>query len=510
MKEIFKLAIRNLKEHKTKTIIISLFFIFGVAIVIMGNSFLESINKGLEKDFRQNYTGDIAINVVPDRGDTYDLFGVQTMNFNGDIPQIPAINELDKVTEIVQANKEIKISTKFITAQVMISDNKEMDISAFLEKDDMKFDDLPIACLFAGEESTYWQTFDGLNLIEGRLPTKDSSEVIFDTRVKNAYESMYKKTLNIGDTVTLAGVNGKLREAIVVGIFKPSNENSAMFQTIYADANFARTFADLTYASSFSDDILDNVDFSISDMSEDELFNFEEDDLFSNIDDSNSVLADSSTNFDSILGDTSLRDQLNLADAGAWQFILAKVNNPRNTQKIITQLNKEFAEQKLNVIAVNWETAAASYTQTVEGISFIFNLLIIILAVVVFIIIMNTMTVSIIERTGEIGTMRAIGAGKNFVRMLFYTETVSITILSSIIGIIFSLICMAIFNSLNITITNSIAKMILGGGLLHFSFSPKIIITTVLVALFGSILSNLYPVSSALKITPLKALSNGE
>jgi putative ABC transport system permease protein len=49
--------------------------------------------------------------------------------------------------------------------------------------------------------------------------------------------------------------------------------------------------------------------------------------------------------------------------------------------------------------------------------------------------------------------------------------------------------------------------MILGGGLLHFTPTPAIIITTILVALFGSILSNMYPVKSALRITPIKALS---
>ena len=55
--------------------------------------------------------------------------------------------------------------------------------------------------------------------------------------------------------------------------------------------------------------------------------------------------------------------------------------------------------------------------------------------------------------------------------------------------------------------TNEIAKMILGGGLLHFSPTPKIIITTIIVALLGSIISNRYPVKSALRITPIKALS---
>ena len=119
------------------------------------------------------------------------------------------------------------------------------------------------------------------------------------------------------------------------------------------------------------------------------------------------------------------------------------------------------------------------------------------------------MTVSVIERTGEIGTMRAIGAEKKFVKRLFYTEAVFLTMVSAIIGILLSFICMAIFNSLNITITNSIAKMILGGGLLHFSPTLKIIFVTVLIALFGSIISNNYPVSYALKITPLRPVSKG-
>ena len=120
---------------------------------------------------------------------------------------------------------------------------------------------------------------------------------------------------------------------------------------------------------------------------------------------------------------------------------------------------------------------------------------------------MNTMVVSVIERTSEIGTMRAIGAEKKFVKRLFNSEAIILTSLSSIGGIIFAFIVMIIFNACNIAITNSIAKMILGGGLLHFSPTPKIIISTIVIALVGSIIANRYPVRSALKITPIKALS---
>lgn len=504
MKEIIKLALRNLKEHKSKTIIISLFVLFGVAIVIMGNSFLESINRGLEKDFRANITGDIAISVIPEKGTIIDVFGVDSTNISGEIPQVPALLDLDKIEDILDEVGGIKLQSKMITAQVILSKGVELDLSALTENDDLGIMDLPISMLFAGEEDSYWKLFPDLNMVEGRYPSPGTNEIIVDTRVMAGFEKTYKDTLHVGDSVLLMSLSGTIREGVICGIFKPANEYSAMFQSIYCEPNFARAFADLTYASNFVQELPDSVNLAISDMSEEDLFG--DDDLFGDIEEDFSILG-SNDDFDSILGDTSLRDELNKADDGAWPFILAKLENPHADKKVVAELNKRFKEEGLNARAMDWKAAAYSYSGTVEGIGFIFNMLIIILAVVVFIIIMNTMVVSVIERTSEIGTMRAIGAEKKFVRRLFYSETIILTTVSSCAGILFAFICMGIFNSLNIAITNEIAKMILGGGLLHFSPTLKIILLTVFIAVFGSMLSNTYPVKSALKITPLKALS---
>ena len=510
MREIIKLALRNLKEHRSKTVIIACFLIFGVAIVILGNSFLESVNRGLEKDFRANYTGDIAIGKNPDKGTINDIFGVNSTNVTTEVPLLPAIPDIDKVMEIVNETDGIKSNTKLISAQILVAYGVEMDLSALSDRDDLGFDDLPISMLFAGENSTYWNTFPSVNFIEGTYPAPDTNEIMIDTRVKNAYESLYSRELHVGDIVLCAGATSDtvIREAKVVGIFNPPNENSAMFQIVYCNPAFARSFADLTYASSFSQELPDSVDLSLNTMDEDDLFDSFDDDLFA-FDDADSFLGSGIDDFDSILGDTTLRDELNKTDDGAWNYILMKVNNPLQTNAIIAELNQKFKEAGLDVYAMDWKAAAYSYSQSVAGISLIFNILIIILAIVVFIIIMNTMIVSVIERTSEIGTMRAIGAEKKFVRRLFMSETLILTSLSSALGIVLAAIIMAIFNSLNITITNSIAKMILGGGLLRFSPTPAIIITTIVIAIGGSLISNLSPVKSALKITPLKALNHG-
>ena len=135
------------------------------------------------------------------------------------------------------------------------------------------------------------------------------------------------------------------------------------------------------------------------------------------------------------------------------------------------------------------------------------TVILIVILMIVMVGVSNTYRMVLYERIREIGTMRAIGAEKKFVKRLFYSEAVILTSISSLAGIILAFICMVIFNACNIVITNEIAKMILGGGLLHFSPTASIIITTIVIAIAGSVISNMYPVKSALRITPLKALS---
>ncbi len=507
MATIFRLALRNLREHKAKTVIVSLFLVFGVAIVILGNSFLESVNRGLEKDLRANYTGDIVFSSVSKKGETIDIFGVNRTTVDGNLPQVPALPEIEKIIEMVSADADVKGFTRQISAQVIISNDVEVDMEAFSKRDDISFTDMPVGLLFAGDEKSYWETFSGINIREGRIPSDGSNEVLLDTRFSDNFKKIFEQELKLGDKILLMGANTKgiIREGTICGFFTTPDEHSAMTKIVYSSPQFARSFADLTYASSFKQELPAEVDLSLSSMDEDDLFG----DMFQDdfdVSDSNSFQND----FNNILGDTSLRDQLNRTDDGSWNFVLLKLKNPRALKKTVANFQGQLKAAGIeNVQVMDWKRAAISYTGMVAGIGFIFNLLIGILVVVVFIIVMNTMMVSVIERTGEIGTMRAIGAEKSFVRKLFYTEAISLTLISSFAGIVLAFVVVVVFNSFNISVSNEIAKMILGGGLVHFSPTFTIVFGTLVFATLASVVSNIYPVSSALKITPLKALSKG-
>ena len=514
MKVIFQLALRNLKEHKAKSIIVSMFIIFGVAIVILGNSFLESINRGLEKDFRANYTGDLTVSAKMSDGWKVDIFMATDNSFDGTIPQIPALLDAEKVEKVLDDSGLISGRTKMISTRGIMMKGEEIDLASLMSDDSVNIADIPVFMMFAGEKDSYFSLFGGQHIVEGSAIDYSSSEnqLLIDTRIRDSFQAFFKQTLNVGDNVLVMGANtnGVIREAKVVGFYTPANEYSAMFQTIYCNPSFARAFADLTYGSAIDAGIADGLDADLWKASEDELFG--DDSIFGDMisNDSDSIISNGITDFENLLGDTTLRDELNKTDDGSWNFVQAKFKSGVDADKAIEEINAKFKELGIEANAMGWENAAASYTKTVAGINVFFNILVVVLAIVVFIIVMNTMTVSIIERTSEIGTMRALGAEKNFVRKLFMTEALSITLVSTLIGIMLGFIIMGIFNGLNLDVgDNMIAKVILGGGQLHFSPTPSIVLISFLGVVAGSLLSNIYPVSSALKITPLKALSKG-
>ena len=505
---IFKLAINNLRQQKTKTIIIGLFIAIGMMIVQVGNGFIESVNNGMEKDFRANYTADIIVSApIPD-GVFMDLFGITDLANVMEVKQIPALPDVKAAEKIISETSGILQKSNIVTTQGILMETDEF----LLEDQDMM--KIPVFYMFAGEADAYFKMFPNQKITEGRYPAPGTNEILVDERLKKNFSEYYKSEMQLNQTIYISGVSMQtlIREAKIVGFYNQPDENSAMYSIVYADPSLARAFADLTYGANFVQELPDEIDFSISDASEDDLFG-NDDDLFADSTFDDSFIASSDVDFDDILGDTTLRDELNKTDDGAWHYILLRCEKGMSDVEIdavIEDLNNKFAAAGVEAVARDWEGAAGTFTSSVESISSLFTVLIIILAIVVFIIIMNTMVISVLERTGEIGTMRAIGADKSFVRKLFFCESITLTLGAELLGTILSLVIMTILNACNFTVSDDIAKMILGGGSISFIPTVGNFVSTMIIILVGTILANLYPVSSALKITPLKALSKGD
>lgn len=112
--------------------------------------------------------------------------------------------------------------------------------------------------------------------------------------------------------------------------------------------------------------------------------------------------------------------------------------------------------------------------------------------------IMNTMLTSVMERTHEIGIMKAIGAKNRDVMTIFILEGIFISLIGGIVGIILGFIGAKGFTQ--------IASGPLGGVLVEPVFSGFSIILGVVVALFVGAISSFYPAWKAARMSPIEAV----
>ena len=110
----------------------------------------------------------------------------------------------------------------------------------------------------------------------------------------------------------------------------------------------------------------------------------------------------------------------------------------------------------------------------------------------------NTMYTSVLERTKEIGTMKAIGAKNSDILMLFLIESGMIGLIGGLIGVIMGI-------GLSKT-TEYIATSQLGSELLKASTSPALIIGALVFSFLMGACSGVLPALQASKLKPVDAL----
>ena len=114
----------------------------------------------------------------------------------------------------------------------------------------------------------------------------------------------------------------------------------------------------------------------------------------------------------------------------------------------------------------------------------------------------NTLTVSLLERTREVGLMKAMGMRPAEVKDLFLTESIIMGLLGGIIGLAAGYISGKLIGLLLSVL--SISK---GGGLLDVSLIPPVFVLIVLgISLFVGVMTGLFPARRAMRISALDAL----
>jgi len=151
----------------------------------------------------------------------------------------------------------------------------------------------------------------------------------------------------------------------------------------------------------------------------------------------------------------------------------------------------------------------SSVSDIVKQANRVFNLTTIIFAifgiVAVFVAaigLLNTMTITLLERTNEIGIMRAIGASPKDIKKTFLVESSIIGFLGGFVGIFLGIAISQIFNWL----VNLLAKMLGGGAVNLFYYPIWFMLFIIAFSTLIGFISGYFPARRAAKLNPLKAL----
>lgn len=120
--------------------------------------------------------------------------------------------------------------------------------------------------------------------------------------------------------------------------------------------------------------------------------------------------------------------------------IVVLLKHTEDTDAVMQLLKTQFEQQGLNLELRSWSDLADYYHEVVSLFSGIFNVVQVIVLAIVLLGIVNTMVMAVMERTPEIGTIRAIGGTRLEVMTLFITEAFILGLIGSLLGIIFAIL----------------------------------------------------------------------
>jgi putative ABC transport system permease protein len=493
---LIKIAFRNLKQHMTKTLIIGILMALGITILVVGNSFMDTIKAGIEKNYIANYTGNLFI--APSEVENPSLIVSQELFESG--PK--TLPEFEKIQQQAESIPGVTATTGQINGAASATWGENGNAFMFL---------------FGVSSSSYQEFFPtGVNMVEGEFLEDEEEGIVISQTVADMFEETAKEKIQPGDKILITSMNTvsgtKIREVTVRGIHDYGEAAFDLSFVSFIDETNLRIMNGMLLNTAEALQLSQQEQSSLGDVDEDSLFGSDEgeDSLFSD-----SLLTESGTpdpskqDWDQILGDTSQREFLSETDPNAWNFMLVRVDDHARTPQVISQLNDYFAQEGIEARAWNWLEGAGMSAQLADTISIVFNVLLFIVAIVAVIIIMNTLVISVSERFGEIGTMRAIGARKGFVRKMITLETLMISIVFGLVGVVIGILILMIFRAVGIEASNQFLQILLGGGVFRPMVSSSAIFSSVLMLTAVGIVSSLYPVSVALKISPLEAMNKG-
>lgn len=166
---------------------------------------------------------------------------------------------------------------------------------------------------------------------------------------------------------------------------------------------------------------------------------------------------------------------------------------------------EEWTGQKLDV--TSWEDELSFMMWTLKALNALSVVLMVILLAIVITGIMNTLWITIRERTREIGTLRAIGMQRGSVARMFLFEAGFLGVLGALAGVLLGSLAAAAINAAHLHVPLSVQLFLMTDTLRLAVEPPALVLAVVLITVVTGGAA-LYPALRAARLKPVSAMSH--
>ena len=481
---LLKLALKNVISRRSSLVII-LFITFAVSLFCLANAVFDSTEQGVQTNDVASFTGDFIIR--PKSKFQQSLFGDETP-VTGELTTLSTIVPYEKIIETIEAMPEVAGTTGQISG------------AAMAERSDGA-NRVP-AYVFGVEGEPYLSLMKSIHLLRGKPYEHGQRGVMLCSQMAE------KLGVDVGSTVQFIvsdGPNYKIRAADVTAVFEYEIYNEIFGRFVIADPITIRSLLGITEV--FSSDSYNLSEEATNLFTENNDFS-DFDDLFDDVSDYDEALIQTdSSEEEEIVTETTSED---LSESTSWNYLIVRLNDAKDTKRIMKKVSRIFRKNGWPVQVADWRHAAGSTALYLFWMRKIFNIGIVIVLAAGFIIVNNTLVINILDRTREIGTLRAIGAKKRFISLQCMTENLILTITSGILGVLAGNIGTHFINKAHIVLHNSFLVQLFGAEAISVHVSSGNVIKLFILVLALALLGWIYPVINALKVSPVDAISGAK
>ncbi len=469
-----KLAVKNIVTRKS-SIIIVLFIAFAVSLFFAGNSVLDSTEHGIRETFTRSFTGDLIIR--PKSRIPLSLFGDETP-VTGELTDIPRVIPYGEICDYLASDRNIAGFFPQISGRALMEGGGAR---------------IPVA-VFGADGTDYANNMSAMKITCGEAFSAGKKGLMVSNKLARQMGA------GIGDIVQFTvvdGINTRIRALPVAALYDYSVDNTTLDRIVIADADTVRSLMDITDMSYE----IENLDDQVQNLLEADIDSFEDDSFFASAGDTQAVTME---------GSAITESQVKTGDSGAWNFIVCRLVDGVSTHSAVRRMNRIFKKNGWPVEATDWREAAGSTAIYLYWMRRILNMGILAILAVGLIIVSNTLVINVLNRTREIGTLRAVGAGSPFISLECMAETCILAAAGSAAGCLLGLFLLYAVNRAGIVFTNPFLVQLFGGERFQVRAGSSALFRSLALMCLISVVGWIYPVRAALRISPVTAMAGEE